>query len=137
MADYPLITISVPTAPEPEFAARLRRSKGTLVTDDTRPILRAEVYDSKDGYGIAGEDMIPGRSITIRADKAYQARLRYLREGKSEYPLFVYTHPQNKGKAHIAWVLKDGSERGGDLSGGKTIDLRDVWADGWIIEAKR
>ena len=135
MANFPLITISVPSAPEPEYAAQYRRNKGEKGTDDTRPILRVEVYDSQDGYGITGEDMIPGRSVTIRADKAYQARLRFLREGKSDYPLFLYTHPQNKGKAHIAWVLKDGSERGGDLSGGKTIDLRDIWADGWIIEA--
>ena len=136
MADYPLITISVPTAPEPEYAALYRQRKGENVGIDTRPILGVEVVDARDGFGIVGEDMIPGRSITIRADRDYHARLRYLRKGRSEYPLFVYTHPMNKGKVHIAWVLNDGTERGGDLSGGKTIDLRDVWADGWIIEAK-
>ena len=131
------ITISIPTAPDPEFAQRYERSKGKLVTDDTRAILRVEVYDAKDGYGIVGEDMIPGRSITIRADTDYQARLRYLREGKSEYPIFVMPHARNDSKVHIAWVLEDGTEHGGNLSGGKTADLRDFWADGWIIEAKK
>ena len=80
--------------------------------------------------------MIPGRSITIMADQDYQARLLYLWEGKAEYPIFVYTHPQNEVKVHLAWTLADGSERGGDISGGKTVDLRDVWADGWIIEVE-
>ena len=128
------ITISIPTVPEPEFAERYRRSQGGDITDDNRPVLRVEVHDSQDGYGIVGEDMIAGRSITIRADKDYQARLLYLQGNKPGYPIFVYTHPQNPGRVHLAWALADGSERGGDLSGGKTVDLRDVWADGWIIE---
>ena len=93
MPDYPLITISVPTAPEPEYAALYRQRKGENVGIDTRPILGVEVVDATDGFGIVGEDMIPGRSITIRADRDYHARLRYLREGRPEYPLFVYTHP--------------------------------------------
>ena len=128
------ITISIPTAPEPEYATRYRMGQGQAVTDDTRPILKVEVYDAHDGYGIVGEDMVPGRSITVRADKDYQARMLFLREGKSDYPLFVHTHAQNTAKVHLAWTLPDGSERGGDLSGGKVVDLRDVWADGWIIE---
>ena len=130
------VTISIPTAPEPEYAERYRRRQGQLVTEDTRPVLKVEVYDSQDGYGITGEDMIPGRSITIRTDKDFQVRLLYLREGKSEYPIYLYADPRNKGRVHLAWTLADGSERGGDLSGGKTVDLRDVWADGWIIEGK-
>ena len=131
------ITISIPTTPEPEYAAKYRRSQAGQYVDSTRPILRVEVFDSKDGYGIVGEDMIPGRSITIRADKEYQARLTYLDgSGKADTPIFVYTHPQNTGQTHIAWVLEEGLERGGNLAGGKTIDLRDIWADGWIIEAK-
>ena len=130
------ITISVPTAPEPEYAAQHRRSKGEWVGDDTRPVLSAEAYDSVDGYGIAGGQMLPGRSWTFTATEGFNIRLRHLREGKSEYPLFVHTHGRNTGKVHVAWVLPDGSERGAVLSPGKTFDLRDVWADGWIIEAK-
>ena len=130
------VTISIPTAPEPEFAARYRQSKGQLITDDTGAVLRVEVYDAHDGYGIAGEDMIPGRSITIKTDSDFQARMRYLRSGKSAYPIYIYTAPRNLGKVRLSWQLADGAERGGDLSAGKTIDLRDVWADGWIIEAK-
>ena len=127
------VTISIPAAPEPEYSTRYRRSHGEAPVDE-RPVLRVEVYDAHDGYGIVGEDMVPGRSITIRADKDYQARLLYLREGKSVDPIYLYTDPRNEGKVHLAWTLADGSERGGDLSGGKTIDLRDIWADGWIIE---
>ena len=115
---------------------RYRSGRGEMITEDTRPVLKVEVIEAKDGYGIVGENMLPGRSITVRADRQYHVRLRYLREGKSDYPLFVYTHPRNTGQVHIAWVREDGTEAGGDLSGGKTIDLRDVWADRWIIEAK-
>ena len=129
------LTISIPTAPEPEYSAQYRRGKGETVTDDTRPVLKAEAYDALDGYGIAGGDMLPGRSWSFTATKDFNVRLLYLRKGKSEYPLFVYTHPRNTGQVHIAWVLADGSERGANLGPGKTFDLRDVWADGWIIEA--
>ena len=131
------VTISVPTFPEPEYAAKYRRGYGGGDTDATRPVLRVEVYETKDGYGIAGEDMVPGRSITIRADKDYQARLTYLLKDKPEYPLFIHIHDRNTGQTHIAWVLPDGSERGGNLSHGKTVDLRDFWADAWIIEGKQ
>ena len=132
------ITISVPTAPTPEFAQKYARSKGQRWTEDDRPVLRVEVYDAHDGYGIVGEDLIPGRSVTIRADRDYQARLRYLREdGRSEYPLFVMPHERNRSTVHIAWVLADGSERGANLGPGKTVDLRDFWSDGWIIEARK
>ena len=132
------VIISIPTVPEPEYHLRKRWLNYEDTSGDESPLLRVEVYDSKDGYGIVGEDMIPGRSITIRADKEYQARLTYLREGKSPYPIFVYVIPQNKGRTHLAWILDDDREAGGDLSGGKTVDLRDVWATGrWIIEGSR
>ena len=137
-AKYPLVTISVPTAPEPEYAKRYRSMNGGKVTVVVeKPVLRVEVYESKDGYGIVGEDMIPGRSITIRADKEYHARVTYLGKGKYPDPILIYTHPQNPGKVHVAWELKDGTERGGDLSGGKTINLQDIWAEAWIIEASQ
>ena len=131
------ITIFIPAAPDPEYAQRYKRMKGGLAAEDARPVLRVEVYDAKDGYSIVGEDMIPGRAITIRADKDYQARLRYLREGDPKYPIFVMPHARSDSKVHIAWVLSDGTERGGNLGPGKTVDLRDIWADGWIIEAKK
>ena len=131
------VTISIPVAPEPEYARRYRGIKGEDVSEDAHPVLKVEVYDSSDGYGIVGEDMIRGRSISIAPDKDYQARLLHLPGGeKPDYPIFVYTHPQNTGSVHISWVLPDGSERGGELGPGKTIDLRDWWADGWIIEVK-
>ena len=55
------LTISIPTAPEPEYAAKLRRMyEGRYPSEEAAPVLRVEVYDSIDGYGIAGEDMIRG-----------------------------------------------------------------------------
>ena len=80
--------------------------------------------------------MVPGQSWTFTASRDFHIRLLYLRGDKAGYPLFVYTHPRNDGKVHMAWTLSDGSERGGDLGPGKTIDLRDYWSNGWIIEAK-
>ena len=131
------LTISIPVAPEPEYAAKYRRMhEGSHVVAPT-PVLKVEVYDSQDGYGIVGEDMVAGRSISISPNKDFQARMRYLPGGgKPDYPIFVYTHERNEGRVHIAWALADGSERGVNLLPGRTFDLRDVWADGWIIEAK-
>ena len=130
------LTISIPVAPEPEYAAKLRRLReGTLVVGE-KPVLRVEVFDSHDGYGIVGEDMMAGRSISISPNQDFQARLLYLPGGgKPDFPMYVYTHERNEGRVHIAWVLADGSERGVNLLPGRTFDLRDVWADGWIIEA--
>ena len=130
------VTISIPSAPAPPADQQYRRKQGQIVTPDTRPILKAEAHDSIDGYGIAGGDMIPGQSWTFMASRDFHIRLLHLREGKADYPLLVYTHPRNTGQVHMAWTLADGSERGGDLGPGKTVDLRDVWSNGWIIEAK-
>ena len=131
------LTIFIPVAPEPEYAARLRRLQGGPPSISVpEPVLRVEVFDSHDGYGIVGEDMVPGRSISISPDRDYQARMLYLPGGeKPDYPMYVYAHERNEGRVHIAWVLADGSERGVNLLPGRTFDLRDVWADGWIIEA--
>ena len=130
------LTISIPVAPEPEFAAKYRRMKEGSHVVAPRAVLRVEVFDAHDGYGIAGEDMVPGRAISISPNQDFQARMLYLRgRAKPDHPIFVYTHPQNEGRVHVAWVLDDGSERGVNLLPGRTFDLRDVWADGWIIEA--
>ena len=129
------ITVFVPTAPEPEYSRQYRKSKGESIADDVQPVLKAEAYDSVDGYGIAGGDMIPGRAWSFTAIEGFNIRLLYLREGKPDFPIFVYTHERNIGRVHIAWVLADGLERGVNLLPGKVVDLRDIWADGWIVEA--
>ena len=49
--------------------------------------------------------MLQGRSITIRTDEDYRARLKYLGKGKSDIPILIYVHPQNVGQTHLAWVL--------------------------------
>ena len=135
------ITISVPSAPIPEFATILAQNRGERWADDTRPVLSVLVVDTDDGYGIVGEDMVPGRSVTIRIDpeRQYEARLRYIREDdQSIYPLLVYVHPYNTEQVHVAWERADGSEAGGNVGVGKTLDLRDVWTKKhWIIEAKK
>ena len=131
------LTISIPTAPEPEYATRYRRilSGNHLPKEGYTPILRVEVFDSQDGYSIVGEDMIQGRAISISPNQDFQARLLFLHSKKKpNYPIFIHPHAQNEGRIHIAWVLSDGSERGVNLLPGRTFDLRDVWADGWIIE---
>ena len=129
------VTISVSSFPRPEADVRYDQRMGKSTAVDTRPILRAESYDSEDGYGIVGGDMIPGWSWTFNAERDFTLRLLYLREGRSEYPLFVYLHPEVGAKVHLSWVLADGSERGAILEPGSTADLRHWWADGWIIEA--
>ena len=130
------VSISIPSVPRPEYDKVYAAKHGGDYTDDRKPLLRVEAYDAETGYGIAGEDMIPGRSITIRADRDSGSYHVLAKRQVREYPILIYVHPQNVGKTHMAWVLSDGSERGGDLSGGKTVNLQDVWADGWIIEGK-
>lgn len=120
------VTISIPITPKPYQDANR----------DCDVLLSVEVHDAKDGYGILSKDMVPGRSITIRADQDYQARLTYMRDdGKSPYPIFLYVHPRNKGKTYLAWQRVDGSEAGGNMSPGTMADLRDWGGQGrWIIE---
>ena len=130
------LTISIPVAPEPEFAARYRLMKQARVGSSAQLVLSVSVHDAKDGYGIVGEDMLQGRSISISPNVDFQARLRFLGgTEKPDYPIFIHAHARNEGRVHIAWILPDGSERGVNIKPGTTFDLRDVWADGWIIEA--
>ena len=131
------LTISIPVAPEPEYAAKLRNLHGRIPAElDIGPVLSVEVFDALDGYAIVGEDMLAGRAISISPNKDFQARIRFLKgKDKPDYPILFYTHARNEGRLHLAWVLPDGSERGVNLKPDQTFDLRDVWADGWIIES--
>ena len=132
------VTVHIPSFPTPEYDDKYREGKGENVTLDRQPILRAESYDSIDGYGIAGGDMRPGMSWTFNANRDFIIRMLYLRKGKSEYPLFVLTHPRNNGRVHLSWILGDSTEHGGVISPGMTADLCDWWTKdkAWIIEAK-
>ena len=130
------VTISIPIFPKPRADDQYEQRRGRSTGPDRKPILSAESYDTIDGYGIAGGDMIPDSSWTFNAERDFTLRLRYIRGGKSEYPLLVYLHPEPGRKLHLRWLLKDGSERGAILEPGRTADLRYWWADAWTVEAK-
>ena len=75
-----------------------------------------------------------GQSWTIHVDGGYQARIRPHSGERPDVPMFVHAHARNSVPVKLSWVLPDGREAGAALAPGRTADLRDWWADGWLLE---